>query len=267
MREHRITWAAAERVGEALSERDWAILGDVDRCRVLTGAHLERLHFHDLSVAHRDRTRRRVLARLTNLAVLTPLERRIGGARAGSSGLVFALGLAGQRLRNRDEHLERSRQPHTPTVRFLRHNLAVSELYVRLVERARSGGLNLLTFRAEPDAWWSDDAGGWVKPDAYLVVSRSNVEDNWTVEIDMATESLPTVQRKLRVYLDLADRGLSGPDDTPLPRVLIAAVDERRVATLQVLIDSLPAPANDLFVVTTTALAPTCIEDALRDER
>src|SRR5947209_1774206 len=98
MREHRMTWAATERIAEGLSERDKAIADTVRRVRIATGRQLERLHFAELQGAHRDRTRRRVLARLTDLQVLTTLDRRIGGAHAGSAGLIFALGIVGQRL-------------------------------------------------------------------------------------------------------------------------------------------------------------------------
>ncbi len=38
---------------------------------------------------------------------------------------------------------ERARRPHLPGLRYVRHVLAVAEVYVRLVETARSGGLRL----------------------------------------------------------------------------------------------------------------------------
>jgi len=131
MGERRATWAAVGRIAEGLSDRDRAILADIARVRVLTGRQVERLHFARLEGAHRDRTRRRVLERLVDLGLLTPMERRIGGVRAGSAGLVFALGPAGQRLLALEAVSGlngRARQPGTPTDRFLAHNLAVAEL-------------------------------------------------------------------------------------------------------------------------------------------
>ncbi len=59
-----------------------ALLGDGRGCRAVSAARIAR----------------RVLARLTELGVLARLERRIGGLRAGSSGYVYYLGPAGQRL-------------------------------------------------------------------------------------------------------------------------------------------------------------------------
>ena len=41
---------------------------------------------------------RRALQRLTKLGLLATLERRIGGVRSGSDGLIYRLGPAGQRL-------------------------------------------------------------------------------------------------------------------------------------------------------------------------
>ena len=66
------------------------------------GKQLERLHFTELSGASGPVVRRRVLGRLVRWEVLTTLERRIGGVRAGSSGLVYALNIAGKRLVTED---------------------------------------------------------------------------------------------------------------------------------------------------------------------
>lgn len=204
----RVTGARVAGIARELSERDRAILADVGRVRVLTGRQVERLHFAELTGRHRDRTRRRVLERLVRLQLLDTLERRVGGVRAGSAGLVFALGPAGQRLLELDHGTgARIRRPGTPTPRFMIHNLAVAELYVGLVEAARSGAFSLVDFRAEPACWWRDAEGTWVKPDAFVVVASGEVEDCWAVEVDQATESLPTLRRKLKVYLDLVASG------------------------------------------------------------
>src|SRR6266536_5163029 len=240
----RVTRAGVERVADGLGERDRAILASMSRLRVLTGRQVERLHFAGLGGAHRDRTRRRVLERLVGLGVLAPLERRIGGVRAGSAGLVFALGPVGQRLpglmptKGLDwmTTVRRSRRPGTPTERFLKHSLAVSELYVHLVEHARGGLFQLITFRAEPACWWRDSEGMWIRPDAYVVVGTKEDrkaddawEDLWAIEVDMATESLPTLRRKLTAYLDLVEQGESGPDGGDLPGVLITVPDKHRL--------------------------------------
>lgn len=255
MGERRATWAAVARIAEGLSRRDRAILADIARVRVLTGQMVSRLHFAGLAGAHRDRTRRRVLERLTALALLTTLERRIGGVRAGSAGLVFALGPAGQRLLALETAGtgERARRPGTPTERFLAHNLVVAELYVSLVEVARDGLLTLTDYCAEPACWWQSAEGEWIKPDAYTVIGDGEIEDAWAIEVDQATESVPTLRRKLMVYLTLAVNGEAGPYGGPLPRVLVTVPDGRRLAVVRDLVRSLPDPAERLIAVTTHA--------------
>ena len=132
----RVTPAAVDRVAQLLTPRDEQIVRELGRVRVATSLQLQRLLFAELSGQHRDRTRRRVLARLVSLGVLATLDRRIGGVRAGSVGLVFTLDVLGRRLLQQLTFISgeqpRPRHPGTPTDRFLRHSLSVTELYVRL---------------------------------------------------------------------------------------------------------------------------------------
>jgi hypothetical protein len=256
MTARHLSRAAVERLCEGLSGRDQAVLHDLARVRVLTGVQLTRLHFTDLSATSRERTRRRVLARLAVRDLVTTLERRIGGARAGSAGLVYALGVAGQHVvqflaQDDEQPVKRPRQPWTPGRLFLAHSLAVSELYVRLVEAARSGALELRAYEAVPASWVPDGLGGWLKPDAYVVLGADDVEDSWWVEVDRATESLPTMKRKLRTYLDFVQRGQFGPDGV-VPRVLITVPDDKpkRHADIKELFAHLPEPVLQSGFVT-----------------
>jgi hypothetical protein len=59
----RLTAAGVERLREQLSPRDWAVLRDVDPCRVMSGRQLQLLHVGDGETA--ARAARRLLARLT----------------------------------------------------------------------------------------------------------------------------------------------------------------------------------------------------------
>jgi hypothetical protein len=267
MGERRATRAAVGRIAEGLSDRDRAILADVARVRVLTGKQVERLHFAHLEGMHRDRTRRRVLERLAAAGLLTALPRRVGGGRAGSAGMIFALGQFGQRwlsLQAFGAAIARTRQPGVPTERFLAHTLASAELFVSLVEASRVHGFQLVRFDGEPACWWRTSEGEWIKPDAFAVVSAGDVEDSWAIEVDLATESIPTLRRKLVAYLELVKTDERGPNRGPLPRVLVTVPDERRLSAVRELVRSLPEVAGELFAVTLHSGAANIIAQALR---
>jgi len=85
------------------------------------------------------------------------------------------------------------------------------------------------------------------------------------VEVDQATESLPTLRRKLLAYLQLAERGENGPDDEVLPRVLITVPDERRHTAVRELVEELPDPAECLFAVVVQQRAARFMAQMLRE--
>jgi hypothetical protein len=247
----RVRATHVEWVADRLSSRDRAILASVYRLRLATGHQLERLHFSHLTTPARARVRRRVLARLVRWRALVSLERRIGGVRAGSSGLVFALDSAGQQLVTLNANLHGhvvGRRPREPSSALLGHTLSVGELYVRLVERSRVEPFTVAVFDTEPACWHPNGLGGWLKPDAYLKLSTDAVSDHWWVEVDKGTEHLPTIRRKLLAYVDFAAGGGVGPGGL-LPRVLVTVPTEaRRVAVAEV-ITRLPEPTMSLLHV------------------
>jgi hypothetical protein len=245
----RIRLSHVEQITERLSRRDKDIIDDIHRLRLVTGAQLERLHFADLSPASRGRTRRRVLHRLVSWRVLATLPRRVGGVRAGSKGLVYHLDTAGAwllRLRALAHGQNAPRRPAIPSAGLTAHILAVSELYVQLVERARTGAFQVATFQAEPTCWWPDDLGGQLKPDAYAVLAAHAYRDAWWIEADRGTEHRPALQRKLMSYLDFAHRGGIGPAGV-LPRILITTPTPARRTAIAEMITGLPPPAEQLF--------------------
>jgi len=245
----RIRLRHVEHLAQQLSARDTQIMDTIGRLRLATGEHLERLHFADLSPASRARTRRRVLHRLTSWRVLVTLPRRVGGIRAGSTGLVYALDTAGAwliRLHAAAAGSTAPRRPHQPGTALIAHTLAVSELYVQLVERARDGAFRIAVFEAEPACWWPDDLGGHLKPDAHALLATKGYQDAWWIEVDHATETLPRLRKKLQTYLDFAHRGGIGPADV-LPRILITTPTPARCAAVAKLITGLPPPAEQLF--------------------
>jgi Replication-relaxation len=182
--------------------------------------------------------------------VLARLDRVIGGVRAGSTGWVYSLGPAGQRLIQLDANQRgtaRIRKPWTPSTMFLRHSLDVAEVYVQLVEAARRRDFTLTTFETEPACWWPDGLGSWLKPDALVVLSTAAYDELVWLEIDRGTESLPTMKRKLTAYTDFVRRGQLGPSDVT-PHVVISTPTERRRDALRVIAEAID-PTGDIFQV------------------
>ena len=241
----RVRAGHVERLRELLSERDWSVMRDVAMLRLVTGAQLERLHFAELADPSRPVVRRRVLGRLVQSRVLATLERRIGGVRAGSEGLIYYLDTAGQRLLTTEGT---ARKIDPPGERYVRHVLAVAGVYVDLVEATQAGGLRLDRFEAEPASWWPDGRGGRLKPDGYMRVSSSDHFDSWWLEVDLATEHMPALKRKIVAYIEFYKRGQLGPDKI-MPWVLVAVPDAKRHSAVVRLIRQLPPQTNELFTV------------------
>lgn len=241
----RVRAAQLEQLREALSERDWAVARDVEKLRLITGSQLERLHFAGLTEASGPVVRRRVLGRLVRGQVLQTLPRRIGGVKSGSDGWVYHLDTAGQRLL---APAGRSRRLDPPGERFVRHVLAVSELYVRLIQEARERDRQIEAFQAEPACWWSDGRGGILKPDAYVAVAGVAHLDHWWVEVDLSTEHLPTIRRKLMAYVSFYRDGQLGPQKV-MPWVMVTVLDQNRYSQIVRLIRQLPSLADELFTV------------------
>lgn len=264
----RVRPAYATTLAERMSAKDWEILSTVNRLHLLTGLQLDRLFFDHLSGHSRTVTRSRTLSRMVAWRVLQRLPRRIGGSRRGSSVAVYALDSAGQLLLGLRNHSALAkavvRKPHPPSERFTTHILAVSELFVSLTSAHRADTLELRDFIAEPSSWWPNGLGGYLKPDAYFVLSNGAVDHLWWAEIDMATESMPTVQRKLAAYLDFLKRGQLGPLHA-MPRVLIAAPNEVRQARIDSALCRLKPPASQLFHVVTQPTAATWLAGTLHE--
>jgi hypothetical protein len=253
---------------ERLSARDWHVVETVNRLRTVSGLQLERLCFGALAEGRsRTVTRSRVLARLVAWRVLMPVGRRVGGSGRGSTVQAFALDSGGQRLMER-RHLAaaqrgRVRRAEAPGERTTAHLLAVSEVYTTLVEASRAENVTLDHFAAEPGAWWPNGLGGRLKPDAYAVLARPGARDHWWIEVDQATESLPTLRTKVQTYLDFQRRGERGPDDV-MPWVLISTVTERRRDAIAAMVRRLPE-ARELVTVVHSSDAAAHMLKVLRE--
>jgi hypothetical protein len=248
----RVSPAHIEWLAGRLTNRDWQIVEGVNALRLLTGQHIERLFFVGVAPGRsRVASRSRALHRLVAWRVLVPLPRRIGGAGRGSTTLAFALDSAGQRLMRarllETGQLPRVRRPGPPTERTVRHILAVSEAYVALSESAREHGFTLASFQAEPASWWPNGLShGYIKPDAFAMLTLGKVRDHWWLELDLATESLPAVKRQLEAYLDFWNRGQLGPGKV-MPRVVVAATTPERQRAIARLAEQFRSAPPELF--------------------
>jgi hypothetical protein len=247
-----------------LSCRDLEVLETVARFRVMTGEQLQRLFWVEGSPETRRRLARHGVARLSALDVLSPLARRVGGVRAGSQGLTFAVGLGGQRVLLAAESRRRVRRPHTPGERYLAHVLAVAQLYVELMETQRWGALDVVGFDPEPACWRAYlgpySARAMLKPDASMKLGVGEYVFSWLLELDRATEAIGTIERKARAHFAYHRSGDAHRTHGVSPRVIWVVPDEHRVRQVTAALSRLPAEAGRLFAVATSvnAVAALC---------
>lgn len=246
-----------ERIDHDLSERERAILTDLDRYKFLTTIHLQALHFPNHRTASAAaRLCRRALFRLAQLGVIEHLERRVGGIHAGSASYVWRVGPVGDRLLRRDREAPRARRKE-PSPRHLDHSLAIADCYVALVTAARAGRFDLIDVWPEPTSWRSYLRSGAVrevlKPDLYAVLGSGDFEDHWFIEIDRATESLPTIIRKCSQYERYRRAGQEQQAIGVFPLVIWVLPDERHLKRLRDAVSTDRNLDRELYRVTTMA--------------
>lgn len=247
------------RLALELSERDRLVLSRIWEHRYLTTLQLHGFcfngHASDESAA---RTTRRVLARLARDQLIRPLARRIGGVRAGSEARVWQLAPAGARIARPDTG--RSWRTHEPSERFLAHTLAVADVHLCL-----RTGLMLgyqVSVQIEPLSWRRFSGIGGearlLRPDLAATVQghddQGSYEDRWFIEVDMGTESIPTLLTKCRLYMDYYRSGIEQANHASFPRVLWVMYGPRaqqRAETLTRRILRTPSLEPRLFKITT----------------
>jgi len=247
-----------------LSERDLAVLGALHRLRLLRGDQVMRLCVADGSPSTQARRARALLKRLSDLGLIVRLSRSVGGVRAGSSGHVCGLSGLGQAvLAVNGPYGQRRRRVWDTKPHFQDHVLAVAELYVQLVEKEREEAIELLTFDAEPAAWRRFPGRGGMmvtlKPDAYIRIGIGEVERSAFIELDMGTESLPTVQRKCMVFIAYWQSGLEQQQHGVFPSVVWLVPNAERRDRLSGVIQRLAAEARYLFAVALQSDGPALL--------
>ncbi|MHB1801869.1 MAG: replication-relaxation family protein [Actinomycetes bacterium] len=246
---------------DRLTERDCRVLRDVEKYRLLTTKHTQRLHFdpaHPTPTAS-ARACNRTLARLREARVLKALERRIGGARAGSAGFVWYVGPAGERvLQTVDPGRASGRRNYRePSRHFVEHTLAVAEMAVQTIEAGRNGAIEVLELETEPASWQESlSAFGTLqtlKPDLRLVTARGDYEEHWFIEADLASEHLPVILRQCAAYESFRATGRYQAAHGLSPAVLWVTPTEARAAAIRAAVGRTTGLDSALFRVCTQA--------------
>lgn len=257
---------------ESLSERDLSILESLRTHRVLTTVLIRRLHFpitgepREPGIDHGHATEMaasvatiRVLTRLESHRFIARLHRRIGGVRAGSSGITWQLGASGERLL-RARHADPARRRYSePSPAFIAHTLMSADLAIQLQELARRGVIELLRLEAEPECWRTflsaHSARQWLKPDLFVISAGRDFEHHWFIEADNATEHAPVIVRKALAYQQYASSGIHQQEHGLFPVVVWVVPDTKRQAAIEAALGNEPrlrelVRANVFHVVT-----------------
>lgn len=248
--------AGLSELARLLSDRDLAVLDLIAQHRFLTTKQVHAFCFHThTSTASGSRICRRVLLRLEQLGLLERPIRRVGGLQAGSASSVWMLSSMGQRLRNLRDGAGAVGRVREPGERFVQHYLAIADTHLALIEAERTKRLELVTVQIEPAAWRSYTGLGGsaelLKPDLYAVTATGEFEDHWFIEVDRATESIPTLIRQCRQYGAYRHNGTEQARTGLFPLVLWVVPDEPRAAKLRQALALARDLESALFRITT----------------
>lgn len=239
-------------IAHQLTASDQATLLLLAEARLCTGQQLARWLWSSQSPTDANaRAARRALARLETWRVIDRLAHRIGGVRRGSASIVYCLGPAGRKLLVRRGY--EARRLFAPGERYIIHTLSKIELCVRLHQAMLDGKLDVIECQMEPSCWRSFigmmGAAVVLKPDLFLRIGVGALEDRWFIEVDLATESVPTLTAKAKRYLAHFKSGEEQRRHGIYPRVIWTAPDPRRAEQIREALDRLPKAAKRLFVI------------------
>lgn len=198
----RVLASTLARIDADMPERDRSVLRTIAAHRYLTTRQIQHFVFVDhASEESAARTARVVTRRLSTLNLIRPLERRVGGLRPGSEATIWHIAPAGARLLRADRINYRT---HQPSPRFLNHCLAVADVHLAVRDMQGRSLINDVLVETEPDCWRRYAGPGgeqrWLQPDLFARLTTPDYVDHWFVEVDLGTESLPTLLNKCRQY-------------------------------------------------------------------
>jgi hypothetical protein len=159
--------------------------------------------------------------------------------KKGSDPLVWMLSPAGVRLMTMLEPEEDTRKRYfNPSPYFLKHTLVTAEAYLQLVDICNRTSIEFLQAEFEPECWrYYPGKGGRksnYKPDMYVVTKSGEYLDHWFIEIDLATESYPTIIEKCDRCINYHKSGVEQGKNSVFPYVLwIVPNTNRKVKILE----------------------------------
>lgn len=260
----RISAKHLEKIAASLSVRDWSILGAAGVYRFLTARQLTMMFFHDhASDASAARTARRVLSRLRSLRILGVVERRIGGIRAGSEGIVYYLDTAGERLHRNATGSTTRKRFEEPSARFMDHTLAITNLAAELHHHGRVSGAEIVSLTPEPRRSYTAPHGGTgrLAPDLAIELAAQHGAETisaFFIEIDLGHESLPTLINKALTYEQYRASGEEQRQYGGFPRIVWvmdspkSATTQRRIEALSRALEEHPQIPHHLHTIITT---------------
>jgi len=246
----------------SLSPRDHLVLQVVAEHRFLSTTQIKRFAFSGhASDEAAVRSARYVLTRLEKAQLIRPLARRVGGFRAGSTAKLWQLAPAGARLLSNDGGNYRT---YEPTSRFLSHCLAVADAHLAALDLAGDVTIDRVDVETEPACWRRFSGYGgearWLRPDLAAVVSSRDYLDHWFIEVDLGTESLPTVLKACGRYEDYRATGIEQQRLHTFPLVCWLFMDNSRADRVRTAIERTARLTPALYRIAT----PTSFADVLR---
>lgn len=242
-----------------LTNNDISILNFLNQARFATTRQLARLFFSDSPTTETSIRRTNfAVQRLKQAGLISHLERRIGGVRAGSASYVWQITFQGLKLlKGKDNSIAlRYKNQYEPSQHHVEHTLAITEIFIETIEVCRnSNSISLENFSFEPTSWRDyqklSGVGITLKPDAYLKLVNREYEDNYFIELDRSTESLTRVVNQCKKYIEYYRSGIEQRQNEVFPYVLWIVPDEKRKSAISKVIQKELYNFWELFTVLT----------------
>ncbi len=224
-----------QRISDQLTPIDHAVLTRLQEHPYLQTAQIARFEFGGrVSPLAGLRAAHRVLKKLRLLGLVVMMERTIGGPARGSTAAVWTITNTG--LRAASLHTGEGDDPRRrltdPTLIFLRHQVAVADVHLALLEAAGTHAASLRALQLEPKCWrrYLSPLGAMttLKPDLAVDIDTANFVSRYFFEVDRATEAPTRIVAKCLQYQEYYRSGEEERRGGVLPLVVWVVPTERR---------------------------------------